>query len=186
MMLDEVQTGNGRTGDWFAYQGMGFVPDVVTTAKGLGNGFPIGACLARSAAADVFGPGHHGSTYGGNPFVCNMALTVIETLEKEALLSNAKRMGALIRKLVAEKTAGTDSLVEIRGKGLMLGFQLDRDCPGLVTDALHKGLLVNVTCGNTVRLLPPLVISEAEATELAEGVADLILSTCATAPQTSR
>ncbi|PLW67503.1 aspartate aminotransferase family protein [Pseudohalioglobus lutimaris] len=175
MMLDEVQTGNGRTGTWFAYQDLGFTPDVVTTAKGLGNGVPIGACLARGDAAALFGPGHHGSTYGGNPLVCSVALTVIETIASENLMSNATKMGALIREIIHGKTKSSGRLVETRGKGLMLGFQLDRDCPELVARALEAGLLINVTSGNTVRLLPPLLISESEATELANGVAELIL-----------
>ena len=174
MMLDEVQTGNGRTGNWFAYQGMGFVPDVVTTAKGLGNGVPIGACMARGEAAQVFGPGHHGSTYGGNPLVCAAALAVLDAIEGEELLSHVTRMGSLIRGVIEAQAGDSGRLVEMRGKGLMLGFQLDRDCPELVQLALDNGLLINVTAGNTIRLLPPLVINESEATELAEGVANLI------------
>ena len=175
MILDEVQTGNGRTGNWFAYQGMGFMPDVVTTAKGLGNGVPIGACMAHGEAAGVFGAGHHGSTYGGNPLVCSAALAVLDAIEGEALLANVTRMGALIRGLIEDQVGDSGRLVEIRGKGLMIGLQLDRDCPELVQTALENGLLINVTAGNTIRLLPPLVINEAEATELAEGVASLIL-----------
>ena len=175
MMLDEVQTGNGRTGTWFAYQDMGFSPDVVTTAKGLGNGVPLGACLARDHAAAIFGPGQHGSTYGGNPLVCSVGLTVIDTIVNQGLMRNASEMGALIRDTIAAETKGSGRLVETRGKGLMLGFELDRDCPELVERALNAGLLINVTSGNTVRLLPPLIINRAEATELAGGVAELIL-----------
>ncbi len=174
MMLDEVQTGNGRTGNWFAYQGMGFMPDVVTTAKGLGNGVPIGVCMARGEAASVFGAGHHGSTYGGNPLVCAAALAVLDAIEGEELLANVTRMGALIRALITEQVGDSGRLVETRGRGLMIGLQLDRDCPELVQIALEDGLLINVTAGNTIRLLPPLVINETEATELAEGVANLI------------
>ena len=176
MMLDEVQTGNGRTGTYFAYQGMGFLPDVVTTAKGLGNGVPIGACLARGQAAEVFSAGHHGSTYGGNPLVSATALAVINTITGEELLANATRMGALIREVIASDQAAAERIVDVRGKGLMLGFELDRECPDLVQRALDAGLLINVTAGKTVRLLPPLVISEEEARELAEGVANLIAS----------
>jgi acetylornithine/N-succinyldiaminopimelate aminotransferase len=175
MMLDEVQTGNGRTGTWFAYQGLGFSPDVVTTAKGLGNGVPIGACLARGEAAHVFGAGHHGSTYGGNHLVCSAALAVMDAIEGEETLAHVTRMGALIRGVIEREVKDSGRLVEMRGRGLMLGFQLDRDCPELVQRALDDGLLINVTAGNTVRLLPPLIISEAQATELAEGVANLIL-----------
>jgi acetylornithine/N-succinyldiaminopimelate aminotransferase len=176
MMLDEVQTGNGRTGTYFAYQGMGFIPDVVTTAKGLGNGVPIGACLARGEAAEVFCAGHHGSTYGGNPLVSATALAVIETIAGEELMANASRMGALIREVITTDKDAAARIVDIRGRGLMLGFELDRECPELVQKALEAGLLVNVTAGKTIRLLPPLVISEHEARELAEGVANLIVS----------
>ena len=175
MMLDEVQTGNGRTGTYFAYQGMGIKPDVVTTAKGLGNGVPIGACLARGAAAEVFSAGHHGSTYGGNPLVCAAAQAVLDAITGEEILANVQRMGALIREVITADEEAARRIVEVRGKGLMLGFQLDRDCPELVQRALEAGLLINVTAGNTVRLLPPLVISAAEARELAEGVANLIV-----------
>jgi len=174
MMLDEVQTGNGRTGTYFAYQGMGFAPDVVTTAKGLGNGIPIAACLARGPAAEVLCAGHHGSTYGGNPLVCSAGLAVINTLQSDNLMANATEMGALIRDTVLADEAAAQHVVEVRGKGLMLGFQLDRDCPELVQRGLDAGLLINVTAGSTLRLLPPLIINGAEATELAEGVAALI------------
>lgn len=174
-MLDEVQTGNGRTGSWFAYQNMGFEPDVVTTAKGLGNGVPIGACLARGQAAHLFHPGHHGSTYGGNPLVSSAALAVMDAIDKKEMYAHVTRMGALIREVMERELAASGRLTQIRGRGLMLGFQLDRDCPELVKLALDDGLLINVTAGNTVRLLPPLNITEAQATELAEGVAHLIL-----------
>ena len=174
LMLDEVQTGNGRTGTYFAYQGMGFLPDVVTTAKGLGNGVPIGACLARGPAAGVCGAGHHGSTYGGNPLVSATALAVVESITGEELLANATRMGALIRETITADSTAAARITEIRGAGLMLGIELDRDCPELVKSALDAGLLINVTAGRTIRLLPPLVISADEARELAEGVANLI------------
>jgi acetylornithine aminotransferase len=174
LMLDEVQTGNGRTGTYFAFQDMGFAPDVVSTAKGLGNGVPIGACLARGAAAHLFGPGHHGSTYGGNPLVCAAALAVVNAIAGSQLMVNARNMGALIRETVCADPAAAARVVEIRGKGLMLGFELDRDCGELVTRALDAGLLINVTAGNTVRLLPPLIINEDESRELGEGVARLI------------
>lgn len=174
LMLDEVQTGNGRTGTYFAFQDLGFVPDVVSTAKGLGNGVPIGACLARGAAAAVFGPGHHGSTYGGNPLVCAAALAVIDAITGESLMNNAQRMGAIIRETLCADPAVAARVREVRGKGLMLGIELDRDCSDLVARALAAGLLINVTAGNTIRLLPPLVINDAQARELAEGVARLI------------
>ncbi len=177
LMLDEVQSGNARTGHYFACQGQGqgIVPDVITTAKGLANGVPIGACLASGAAAGVLGTGQHGSTYGGNPLACAAALSVIETIEQEGLAARATERGQLIRDILGERLADSGELREIRGAGLMLGIELTRDCGDLVPAALDRGLLINVTAGNTVRLLPPLVISEAEATELAEGVAALIL-----------
>ncbi len=178
LMLDEVQTGNGRTGTYFAYQGMELVPDVVTTAKGLGNGVPIGACLARGAAAQILGAGQHGSTFGGNPLVCAAGLAVIDTIAKDGLCDNAAAMGQLItdtlRAELGDKVGDDARVREIRGKGLMLGIQLHRDCGELVERGLDAGLLINVAGGNTVRLLPPLIINAQEARELAVGVAALI------------
>jgi len=173
-MLDEVQTGNGRTGTYFAYQGLDLVPDVVTTAKGLGNGVPIGACLARGTAAQVFGTGHHGSTFGGNPLACAAGLAVINTIRQDHLQANATAMGQLITDTLRADCAGAKQLVEIRGKGLMLGIELHKDCGELVQRAMDAGLLINVAGGNTIRLLPPLVINAQEARELASGVAALI------------
>ena len=174
LMLDEVQTGNGRTGNYFACQGRDVVPDVITTAKGLGNGVPIGACLARGEAASVLGAGHHGSTYGGNPLVCAAALAVIKTIAEQNLCDNASAMGQLIRDTLMADAVAAAHIREIRGRGLMLGIALDRDCGELVAAGLEAGLLINVTAGDTVRLLPPLVINEQEARELATGVATLI------------
>jgi len=173
-MLDEVQTGNGRTGDYFAYQGLDLTPDVVTTAKGLGNGVPIGACLARGAAAQVLGAGQHGSTFGGNPLVCAAGLAVVNTIVHDQLSANATAMGQLITAHLRADSAVTAQVTDIRGKGLMLGIELHRDCGELVQRGLDAGLLINVTAGNTVRLLPPLVINAQEARELADGVAALI------------
>ncbi len=173
-MLDEVQTGNGRTGNYFAYQGLELMPDVVTTAKGLGNGVPIGACLARGAAARVLGAGQHGSTFGGNPLACAAGLAVVNTVVQDHLCANAIAMGQLITEHLLADSAVAERVVEIRGKGLMLGIELQRDCGELVQSALDAGLLINVTAGNTIRLLPPLVINAQEARELAGGVAALI------------
>ena len=173
-MLDEVQTGNGRTGTYFACQGLGLAPDVVTTAKGLGNGVPIGACLARGAAAQLFGTGQHGSTFGGNPLVCAAGLAVVDTILKDRLCDNAVAMGQLITDTLRAELGGDARCMDIRGKGLMLGIQLHRDCGELVERALAAGLLINVAGGNTIRLLPPLVINAQEARELAVGVAALI------------
>ncbi len=174
LMLDEVQTGNGRTGTYFAYQDMGFTPDVVTTAKGLGNGVPIGACLAGGPAARVLGVGQHGSTYGGNPLVCTVGLAVINTIREQRLCANASAMGQVIRQALLADSEAAARITEIRGKGLMLGIELQRACGELVQRGLDAGVLINVTAGNTVRLLPPLTINEAEARELAGAVAELI------------
>ena len=174
LMLDEVQTGNGRTGNYFAYQGMNLLPDVVTTAKGLGNGVPIGACLARSAAARVLGAGQHGSTFGGNPLACATGLAVLTTIVDGGICDNAVAMGQLITDSLLADGAAAANIVEIRGRGLMLGIQLKKDCPELAQRAFDDGLLINVTAGNTIRLLPPLVINQQEAQALAAGVAKLI------------
>ena len=177
MMLDEVQTGNGRTGNYFAYQGVPVTPDVVTTAKGLGNGMPIGVCLAQGTAAQVFSKGQHGSTYGGNPLACATALTVVNTITEQSLCANAQAMGQVIRDSLLEQLSalgGLDKVVEVRGRGLMLGIELSEDCPQLVEKALAQKLLINVTAGNTIRLLPPLIINEAQARTVGRTVADLI------------
>nr|WP_241505894.1 aspartate aminotransferase family protein [Parahaliea mediterranea] len=174
LMLDEVQTGNGRTGSYFAYQQLGFTPDVVTTAKGLGNGLPIGACLARGEAAHLFSAGHHGSTYGGNPLVCAAANTVVNTIVKEGLAQQAAQRGEQLRAALARELADDNRVVDIRGRGLMVGVELDRDCGALVALALEQGLLVNVTAGNVLRLLPPLIISEAEVDALAAAIGALL------------
>jgi acetylornithine aminotransferase len=174
LMLDEVQTGNGRTGNYFAYQGMNLLPDVVTTAKGLGNGVPIGACLARGAAARVLGAGQHGSTFGGNPLACATGLAVLTTIVDGGICDNAVAMGQLITDSLLADGAAAANIVEIRGRGLMLGIQLKKDCPELAQRAFDDGLLINVTAGNTIRLLPPLVINQQEAQALAAGVAKLI------------
>ena len=174
LMLDEVQSGNGRSGNYFAYQGLDFMPDVVTTAKGLGNGVPIGACLARAAAASVLGTGQHGSTYGGNPLACAAGRVVVSTILEQDLCAHAEAMGQVIRSTLTAQLDHPDKLAEIRGRGLMLGIELRKDCGELVAEGLARGLLINVTAGNTIRLLPPLVISESEARDLAGGVADLI------------
>lgn len=176
MMFDEVQTGNGRTGKYFCYQHFNFMPDVVTTAKGLGNGVPIGACLARGIAAEVLKPGNHGSTYGGNPLACAAALAVVETIEREDLCSNARTMGDYLRKGFRERLADTPRLLEIRGHGLMIGLVLNQDCPSLMAAALEQGLLLNVTSGNVIRLLPPLNLSQSEADQILDKVTALILA----------
>ena len=174
MICDEVQCGMGRTGSWFGYQQVGVLPDVATLAKGLGSGVPIGACMARGKAAGLFGPGNHGSTFGGNPLVSVAALTTVEVIEQEGLLANATRIGSLIRQLFAKALAGTKGVVDIRGHGLMIGIELDRPCGALVTQGLAAGLLINVTADSVVRFLPPLIFSESDAHELVERTAPLI------------
>lgn len=180
LMLDEIQTGNGRTGELFAYQHYGLLPDVVTTAKGLGNGLPIGACLARGDAAKVLQPGNHGSTYGGNPLVCHGAYTVLNTLKDEDLITNARTMGQYMLDAFKQHLGDNPNVSDIRGKGLMLGIELTQDCTQLVTEAANQGLLINVTAGNTIRLLPPLIISRQQADEIISGVCALIAHTRAT------
>ena len=149
-------------------------PDVITTAKGLGNGVPIGACLARGAAAQVLGAGQHGSTFGGNPLACAAGLAVLRTISEDQLCANAVAMGQLITDTLRADNGITGQITEIRGKGLMLGIELARDCGELVQRGLDAGLLINVAGGNTIRLLPPLIINEREARDLALGVAKLI------------
>ncbi len=174
LMLDEVQTGNGRTGKYFAYQHYPVKPDVVTTAKGFGKGVPIGVCMAAGPAATTFQPGNHGSTFGGNPLACAAALAVINTLFDDNLIDRAHRMGQLIKETLEQQLGGADYLTEIRQKGLMIGVELSEPCTPLVELALAKGLLLNVTSERVIRLLPPLIITEEEALEIGTCVAKLI------------
>lgn len=174
MICDEVQCGMGRTGQWFGYQTAGVQPDIATLAKGLGSGVPIGACMAGGKAAGLFGPGNHGSTFGGNPLVSTAALTTIQVMEEEGLLANAARIGEQIRQGFRASLAGVAGVVDIRGHGLMIGLELDRPCGELVGRALAAGLLINVTAEKVVRFLPPLIFSESDAQELIERVTPLI------------
>jgi acetylornithine aminotransferase len=173
-MVDEVQCGIGRTGVWFAHQHAGIKPDVMTLAKGLGSGVPVGACLATGAAAGVFKPGNHGSTFGGNPLACVAALTTIEVIEQDGLLARAGQLGEAIRGGLRQALAGIAGVVDIRGDGLMIGIELDRACGELVGLALADGLLINVTADKVVRLLPALVYSDDEARQLVERLAALL------------
>jgi acetylornithine aminotransferase len=175
LMLDEVQTGNGRTGEYFAFLHEDIVPDVVTTAKGLGNGVPIGACLAHGKAAEVFGPGNHGSTYGGNPLVCAAAQAVVDSIETEKLCDNAKTMGSYLREGFAKQLANVSALKDIRGQGLMIGIELDHNCSQLVSDAREQGMLINVTSESVVRLLPPLILNKDEADQIINTVSKVII-----------
>ncbi|MDE0692405.1 MAG: aspartate aminotransferase family protein [Gammaproteobacteria bacterium] len=174
LMLDEVQTGNGRTGKLFAFQHGNLKPDVITTAKGLGNGMPIGACIARGAAADVLVAGTHGSTFGGNFLACAAANAVLDELTEGGVIERAAELGERMVAAFRKRLAGNNRVREIRGKGLMLGVELNEPCPTLVADALEAGLLINVAVDNVVRLLPPLNMSDAEADQMVAMVADLI------------
>ncbi len=174
LMLDEVQTGNGRTGRFFAYQHTGCLPDVVTTAKGLGNGIPIGVCLARGDAAEMFQPGHHGSTFGGNFIACAAAHAVLDTIENESLMERAGVLGKRIVDGLGAALKGNNSIKEIRGKGLMIAVELNEPVPGLVNAGLEHRVLINAIGDTIVRLLPPLTLTDAEADEVIARVSALI------------
>lgn len=168
MMLDEIQTGLGRTGHWFAYAEAGIVPDVLTLAKGLSNGIPIGACLARGRTAELLTPGSHGSTFGGNPLACRVGCTVLDIIEHQGLLANAQRQGDWLLHTLSARLAGHSAVREVRGKGLMIGIELTRCVGGLAQLAADQGLLLNVTRGNVVRLLPALTLTGEEASRVAD------------------
>jgi acetylornithine/N-succinyldiaminopimelate aminotransferase len=174
LMLDEVQTGMCRTGRWFAFQHEGVTPDVMTLAKSLGNGVPIGACLARGAAAGLIRPGKHASTFGGNPLACRAALAVLDILEQGRLAERAAELGEALLERLRRALGGVAGVVEIRGRGLIIGVMLDRPCGELVERALGLGLLINVTAERVVRLLPPLILSNAEAADLVERLGNVI------------
>jgi acetylornithine/N-succinyldiaminopimelate aminotransferase len=176
LILDEVQSGMGRTGTWFAFQHSGVEPDVMTLAKGLGNGIPIGACLAKGATAKLFKPGSHGSTFGGNPFACAAALTTLAIIEDDGLMQNAVEMGEFLRASFRSRLAGNDAVKDIRGQGLMIGIELTIPCNGLVQEALDAGLLINVTADTVIRLLPPLNFTRAQAGMLVDTLVPLILA----------
>ncbi|MCB1693983.1 MAG: aspartate aminotransferase family protein [Pseudomonadales bacterium] len=174
LVLDEVQSGNGRTGTYFAYQQSGIMPDIVTTAKGLGNGIPIGVCLARGKASEVFKPGNHGSTFGGNPLACAVGYTVVSEIVSRHLPERAAELGDRMLAGFRERLGKRNNVKNIRGKGLMIGIELDEPCGELVQKALEKGLLINVTADKVIRLLPPLIISDEEADQIVNMVCDLV------------
>jgi acetylornithine/N-succinyldiaminopimelate aminotransferase len=174
MMLDEIQTGIGRTGNWFAYQHEKLLPDVVTVAKALGNGVPIGACLARGTAAELLQPGSHGTTFGGNPLSARAAMAVLDAIESEKLVTNASTVGKKLLEGFKNSLSGTAGVSDIRGSGLMIGIELDRPCRELVMNALERGLLINVTADRVVRLLPPLITTDHQAEMIIEKVSELI------------
>lgn len=181
LMLDEVQTGNGRTGTFFAYQHDGILPDIVTTAKGLGGGVPIGACLAHGVAAELFQPGNHGSTFGGNPLACAAGLAVVETIRAENLCGNAAQQGEYLKSQLQQRLEAVAGVVGVRGLGLMLGIELAKPCGDLVKRALVQGLLINVTADNVIRLLPPLIWQREHSEQLLDILCPLIAAFCSEA-----
>lgn len=174
LMLDEIQTGMARTGRWFAFQHEDLSPDVVTVAKALGNGVPIGACLARDAVADLLQPGSHGTTFGGNPLACRVGLEVIKIMRELDLPRLAAERGQRLMALLKQGLGGHPNVVDIRGRGLMLGVELSEAVPELKDRAMEKGLILNVTRGNTIRLLPPLIIDDDQIRGIAETVTELV------------
>ena len=174
LMLDEVQCGIGRTGKWFAHQWAGIKPDVMPLAKGLGSGVPIGAIVAGRKAKDVLQPGNHGTTFGGNPLAMRAGIETLRIMEEDGLLANAAAMGERIRHGIADGLIGVKGLKTIRGQGLMIGIELDRPCGDLLGQAAEAGLLISVTADTVVRLLPPLILSAAEADEIVSRLVPLI------------
>lgn len=174
LMLDEVQTGNGRTGKYFCYQHSGILPDVVTTSKGLGNGVPIGACLASGEAAELMQPGNHGSTFGGNPLSCAAALAAVTAIVDGSLDHRAAELGERIMAGFKTELAGVAHVKDIRGMGCMIGIELDRPCKSLFMTAMAQGLIINVTADSVIRLLPPMIMTDSEADQLVAILAPLI------------
>ena len=166
LMIDEVQCGMGRTGKWFAHQWAGIKPDVMPLAKGLGSGVPIGAVVAGPKAAEIFQPGNHGTTFGGNPLAMRAGLETIRIMEEDGLLDNASRIGAHLKGALVRELGGLKGVTEVRGQGLMIGVELEKPCSVLTTRAAEAGLLISVTADNVIRLVPPLIITEAEADEI--------------------
>src|SRR5262245_10260369 len=173
-MSDEIQCGLGRTGKWFVYQHAGFLPDVVPIAKGLAGGVPVGACVVGGRARGVFKPGNHGSTFGGNPLAMAGVVATLDTMKDEGLLANAARVSEAMLDGLHEVLAGLPGVAEVRGMGLMIGVELDRPCGELVKSSLDAGLVINVTADNVIRLLPPLVMSEAEGRQVVERLVPLV------------
>lgn len=174
LILDEIQTGMCRTGEWFAFQYENITPDVMTLAKALGNGVPIGACLAKGSAAELIQPGSHGSTFGGNPLASRAALAVIDVLSSQKLYENAAKLGEKMLISFRDRFSEIKGVVSVRGKGLMLGIELDKECAQVVTMALEEHLLINVTSDNVIRLLPPLIIDEDISQQIVEKVVGIV------------
>jgi acetylornithine aminotransferase len=174
LMLDEVQSGTGRSGKWFAFQHSNIAPDVMTLAKGLGSGVPIGACLARGTATEVLKPGNHASTFGGNPLVCAAALETLAVIEEDGLIDHAHELGISMRERLRAQLADVNGVVEVRGQGLLIGIELASPCSDLIKRALHHKLLINVTSEKVVRLLPALVMQPDEANQVVDITSRLI------------
>jgi acetylornithine aminotransferase len=174
MMIDEVQCGMGRTGKWFAHQWAGIVPDVMPLAKGLGSGVPIGAVVAGPKAAEIFQPGNHGTTFGGNPLAMRAGVETIRIMEEDRLLENAARIGQHLKATLEKELGSLAGVREIRGQGLMLGIELEKNCSVLTARCAEAGLLISVTADNVIRLVPPLIISQAEADEIVQLLAPLV------------
>ncbi|WP_298832858.1 aspartate aminotransferase family protein [uncultured Piscinibacter sp.] len=174
LMLDEVQCGIGRTGKWFAHQWAGIRPDVMPLAKGLGSGVPVGAVVCGPRAADVLGPGNHGTTFGGNPLAMRAGVETLRIMEEEGLLANAEKVGAALKAGLQRELAGVQGVTEIRGQGLMLGIELARPCGELLGRAAQAGLMLSVTADKVIRLVPPLILSEAEAAQIVALLVPLI------------
>ncbi|MDB5942188.1 MAG: hypothetical protein JWQ13_1754 [Ramlibacter sp.] len=174
LMIDEVQCGMGRTGKWFAHQWAGIKPDVMPLAKGLGSGVPVGAVVAGPRAADIFQPGNHGTTFGGNPLAMRAGVETIRIMEEDGLLENAARVGSHLKEALARELGGLKGVVEVRGQGLMIGVELDKPCGVLTTRAAEAGLLISVTADTVIRLVPPLIITPAEADEIVALLAPLV------------
>jgi acetylornithine aminotransferase len=174
MMIDEVQCGMGRTGKWFAHQWAGIVPDVMPLAKGLGSGVPIGAVVAGPKAAHIFGPGNHGTTFGGNPLAMRAGVETIRIMEEQKLVENAAKVGAHLKAALEREFEGLSGVKEVRGQGLMLGIELDRPCGVILTRACEAGLLLSVTADSVIRLVPPLILSIAEADEIVAILAPIV------------
>jgi len=175
LMFDEIQCGMGRTGNWFEHQNHGVQPDVMSVAKALGNGIPVGACLARGPAAELIQPGSHGTTFGGNPFACRAGLTVINEIESNNLLSRVTELSKRINEGLHSRLHNRPGVVEIRGKGLMIGIELEQPCAALVGKALEAGLLINVTANTVVRILPPYILTDEQADEIVDTLSSLII-----------
>jgi acetylornithine aminotransferase len=174
LMIDEVQCGMGRTGKWFAHQWAGIVPDVMPLAKGLGSGVPIGAVVAGPKAANIFKPGNHGTTFGGNPLAMRAGVETLRIMEEDGLLENAAKVGGFLKASLERELGGLKGVKEIRGQGLMIGVELEKNCNLLTARAAEAGLLISVTADNVIRLLPPLIMTEAEAADVVKILVPLV------------